>query len=410
MEPCGDVLTALLLSTTTAGHEENWSPSDSSDHPALINGPKRELKATRSGRSTQREQLQALRHEVSALSRHLQQLHENRQLQQSLDRLLNESTATGSSWKQVATRERHAKETAEEKKAEFMRRISINMSFLENVKHVLLTQAHAIADRPDLRLSMRRTPFVLHEDDAQLYQALKSSIDFRCSQLDAILQQCVYKIDTAESHESSIHADGRGLDVREHSVKPFDVTTISNTMSRHVEEQANFCWRGENDLVGCLVLSGSLCILTLMVLCIQYLKRTVTASELGEFSVDGKVRMPRNVRNRSVIRRVQHQGQIMMLVESITEWNNDHHKANEPEKTRLWQKGWMVLRPFEYLGDGGASLTQKGVSIQLQSSDRCESQILNPRVMSILESLRAFGKKQVQKVDNMLIDAAMQRQ
>lgn len=137
----------------------------------------------------------------------------------------------------------------------------------------------------------------------------------------------------------------------------------------------------------------------------------MTASELGEFSLDGKVRMPRDVRNRSVIRRFQHQGQIMMLVESITEWTNEQLNTNEPDTTRLWQKGWVVLRPFDDLGcDGGASLTQKGVSIQLQSSDRSESQILNSRVMSILESLRAFGKKQVQMVDNMLIDAAMQRQ
>lgn len=257
MEPCGDMLMPFLLSTTTLAHEENWSPSDSSDHPAHSSGPKREIKETKSGRLTQRQQLQALRHEVSELSQHLQQLYENRQLQESLDRLLNESTIAGSSYKEIATRERLANQSAQEKKAEFMRRISINMSFLENVKHVLLTQAHEIADRPNLRLPMRRTPFVLNGDDAQLYQALKSSIDFRCSQLETILQQCVYTINTAESHESSIHADGRGLDVREHSVKPFDITAISNTMSRHVEQQANFCWRGENDLVSGLVTSGA---------------------------------------------------------------------------------------------------------------------------------------------------------
>jgi hypothetical protein len=254
MELCGDMVTAFLVSTTAPDHEASCSPSDSSDYPAYCMGPKREIKAAKSGRSTQREQLQALRHEVSDLSQRLQQLHENRQLQQSLDRLLNESTVTGGSYKELAMRERHAKTTAEEKKAEFMRRISINMSFLENVKHMLLTQVHEIADRPNLQLTMRSTSFVLNGEDAQLYQTLKSSIDFRSSQLDAILQQCVYSIDTAESHASSIHADGRGLDVREHSVKPFDVTAISNTMSRHVEQQANFCWRGGNDLVSRLVL------------------------------------------------------------------------------------------------------------------------------------------------------------
>lgn len=121
--------------------------------------------------------------------------------------------------------------------------------------------------------------------------------------------------------------------------------------------------------------------------------------------------MPPNVRNRSVIRRFRHQSQIMMLVESVTEWDDDHHRASEPRTTRLWQKSWVVLRPYEELGgNGSASLGQKGVSIQFQSSDRSEAQILSPRVMSILESLRAFGKKQVQIVDNMLIDAAMQRQ
>lgn len=253
-EPSSDVLTTFLLSVTTLTHTETSSPSDSSDYPAhsatheIVKPP-----SVPSRRLTQREQLQELRQEVLVLSQHLQQLHENQELQQSLDRLLNESTVTTVNWKEAATRERHAKETGEEKKAELMRRISINMSFLENVKRVLLTHARETASRPSPRQSMRCMPFVPNGDDAQVYRALRASIDFRCSQLDAILQQCVAsRITTAEGHESYVHADGRGLDVREHSIKPFDMTAISETVSRYVEERANFCWRGENDIVSAL--------------------------------------------------------------------------------------------------------------------------------------------------------------
>lgn len=66
----------------------------------------------------------------------------------------------------------------------------------------------------------------------------------------------------------------------------------------------------------------------------------------------------------------------------------------------------MVIRPFEDL-DTDVSLAQAGVSTQIRSSDGSVLLILDPRMTAILQSLDEFGKKQVQIVDNMLMDAHM---
>lgn len=90
-----------------------------------------------------------------------------------------------------------------------------------------------------------------------------------------------------------------------------------------------------------------------------------------------------------------------MLWETATEWGNDSMT------TRLWQQGWMVIRPLEDLGLG-VSLAQAGVSTQIQSSDGADLLVLDPQLAAILQSLDAFGKKQVQIVDNMLKDARVE--
>lgn len=245
-EPRDELLTALLL------HADKRPCFDSSG--TTVHGKSEFDAATsvNSRRSTQREQLHALRQEVSALGRHLQQLSESKELQLSLDRLLNESTVSAMSWRGAATRERHARANAEENKAELMRRISMNMSFLENVKQLLLTQAaREIIGRPSLCLPIRGEPIALHNEDLQVYQALQSSLDHRCHQLDAILQQCgSFRCETTEDkHEICIHANGRGVEVREIDVRPFGTATIVDAMQQHVESQANACWHKDGDIV-----------------------------------------------------------------------------------------------------------------------------------------------------------------
>lgn len=212
-----------------------------------------------SKRMNQREQLHALRREVSALAHHFHELSESQELRRSLDRLLNESTAVTMSWRGAATRERHARGKAEETKAEFIRRISMNVSFLENVKQLLLNQAaRQITGVPLSCPAMQGGQIGLDRDDIQLYQALQSTLDYRYNQLDAILQQCVSRFETTDDKQICIHPNGRGVEVREIDVRPFGTATIINTMQQHMESQANACWHMDKDTVRCSVLRSCL--------------------------------------------------------------------------------------------------------------------------------------------------------
>lgn len=244
-EPCVELLPALLL------HEDPWPSFESI--PALNKNQRLSAAPPANYRRlTQREQLQALRQEVSALAQYFQQLSENQELQRSLDRLLNESTVSLINWRRAATRQRHARAKAEETKAELMRRIAVNVSFLENVKQLLMIQAHRIAERPSLCMPMRVMPIGLDNKDIQMFQALQSGLDYRCNRLDAILQQCVSRFGTTQkTHELFIHPNGRSVEVRQIDIQPFDAATISNTMQQYVEKQANVYWRKDNDVVSC---------------------------------------------------------------------------------------------------------------------------------------------------------------
>lgn len=246
-QPCADdLLTTFLLGMQTLEHAEDWSPF----LPAALNDAAKRASsavAVDRRRLAPREQLQALRDEVNKLSQQLRQLHETQQLQRSLDRLLNEPEAADAiSWKECATWERHAKDHAEDTKTELLHRISVNMELLENVKRLLVSTKIKgwISSVPTVCMS-----FVPTGDDAQLYQTLKSGLDYRCSQLDTILQQCVASTDSVEMRDTCIHADGRGIDLRELGVKPFDLRTISSTLARYFNEHSHFRWHGENEEV-----------------------------------------------------------------------------------------------------------------------------------------------------------------
>lgn len=112
------------------------------------------------------------------------------------------------------------------------------------------------------------------------------------------------------------------------------------------------------------------------------------------------------VRNQGVVRRIVHQNQFVMLWEAVSDWDSDHHDVYKTKTTRLWQKGWLVIRPLDDLG-AGVSLAQAGMSVQIQVSDGSEVLVLDPSMLDVLQSLDAFGKRQSQIVDNMLMDTAL---
>lgn len=72
----------------------------------------------------------------------------------------------------------------EDTKSELMHRISVNMELLANVKR-LLSSIKINGWAPSVPTQC--IPFVPTGDDAQLYQILKSGLDYRCSQIDATL-------------------------------------------------------------------------------------------------------------------------------------------------------------------------------------------------------------------------------
>lgn len=92
-----------------------------------------------------------------------------------------------------------------------------------------------------------------------------------------------------------------------------------------------------------------------------------------------------------------------MLWQIASDW--DSH-ASKLTTMRLWQSGWMVIRSFSQLGQG-VSLAQANISVQIQSAHGSTQLVQDPDMMNIVQSLNAYGKRQIQAVDNLLIDNAM---
>lgn len=245
-EPYGDMVAAFLRGMSALDHAQSHNVFDNGDGTRTQGGPATRQTPVRYKRTTQREQLQELRAEASVLRQRFQELYETKQLRRLLDQMLGVPDAEFANWKESATKERHAKAYAEEQKTELMEQISSNTKLLEYVRNLLLIQTKNL---PPVRLSARCMSFVPEGDDAQLFLVMKSGLDYQHSRLDAILQQCVTRIDTPEKRDTCIHADGRGVDVRELQLKPFDAVTIGSAVQQHFEGRSHFRWQGENEVV-----------------------------------------------------------------------------------------------------------------------------------------------------------------
>lgn len=240
------MLTELLLDASTLDHTHDRSlccsdPQDQVAAPAA----KRKSRAGRR-RVTPSDQLREERREASVLSQQLQDLVEARQLRRSLDRLLDLPNADVMTWKECAMRVRYARETAEDEKSELMKQICSNATLLEYVKCLLSVQRNRL---PQFRLLTQCSSPALDGDDVQLFHLMKTRLDHQHSQLDAILLRCVASVDAAERTETRNHADGRGMDVLEFGVKPFDAPTVASTVQQYFEGRSHVRWQGENEVV-----------------------------------------------------------------------------------------------------------------------------------------------------------------
>lgn len=246
-----DVLNAFLLDLSAMDVAQvPHSPSDCTDLLMLDNNEKLELTLSvsppKGRRQTQRAQLQALREQTQKLSQRLLELTESQQLRDSLDRLLDVTpTSDQPNWKQVATRERHAKETAEMERIELLCRYSANINWLQRVTQQLELQQ----TRLPTWLPARCASSLPDEDDALVFRSLKASLELRHNQMDSLLQSCVTKIDAAEKREMRLHTDGRGADSLFFGVKPFDVLHVGNAMDKTIRHHPHLSGYGENEIV-----------------------------------------------------------------------------------------------------------------------------------------------------------------
>lgn len=245
-ELSNDLLTAFLLDMSALDHAKDQSLFGSINNSRSQDSVAMQKSRVGRKRVTKSDQLRDARLEASVLSQRLQELIETQLLTQALDRLLGVSCEDRMTWKECATRVRHARESAQDQKTELLTLMSSNALLLEYVTCLVSAQDKELSH---FRLSVRRNSFAPNGDDAQLLHLMKSRLDYQHSQLDVILQQCVASMDSADKTVTHIHADGRGMDVFELELKPFDAQTIASTMQKYFEGRSLVRWQGENELV-----------------------------------------------------------------------------------------------------------------------------------------------------------------
>lgn len=234
--------------TAMASAEERL-PSDSRDHcvqthvvadSCVESSPSPQKKRLR-----QRDQIVALRKEISALNQQLQELNDGQLLQDTLDRLLDGS-GVRTNWKQVAKRERRAVELAMETKTELKRQAAANLYLLKHVKRMFLAQRKSVLLS---RMSTRCISFQPEREDSQVFLGLKARLDRRTSQLDEVLAQCVASVATCERRKFCALDDGQRMELRTIEVKPFAFMAVGETIYQQRQKDVQFKSLGENEVV-----------------------------------------------------------------------------------------------------------------------------------------------------------------
>lgn len=222
---------------------------DSSDHSAQQDGETSCTEPSTSPkkrRLRQREQILALRKEISIMNQQLQDLNDSQLLQDTLDRLLDSSNSIGTNWKQVAKREQRAVQLANEKKTELKRQAAANLYLLKHVKRMFLAQR-----KNELLscMSTRCLSFVSEREDSQAFLRLKARLERSASQLNQVLMQCGNRVATCVRQKFCALDDGQRLDLRSIEVKPFAFTAVGETIYQQRQKDAQFKSHGENEVV-----------------------------------------------------------------------------------------------------------------------------------------------------------------
>lgn len=181
----------------------------------------------------QRDRVQAVRDLVVSLQHQLRALHEDYELRESIDMLLDRASSDNSQrWKFRAMRERSLKQHAEQQNARMRQRVATNSKFLRQVTF--------LANKQMTKTWGGNHRFVAFADDnTRIFSALRARLDARSSQLDTSIPQRRHEstiVSAAHVAPSSwvISAVDRGvnIDFDGSFAAPFDPAVVFRVMSR----------------------------------------------------------------------------------------------------------------------------------------------------------------------------------
>lgn len=104
------------------------------------------------------------------------------------------------------------------------------------------------------------------------------------------------------------------------------------------------------------------------------------------------------MRGRSVMRRIVLQQHVVLLWAMASEW--DHYD----QQASMAQDGWMVISPFQELGDS-VCLLQSGISMQFFTHEGYVLSTRSPQASNAMSLLRSLGDHQEKVTENRLMDA-----
>lgn len=184
-----------------------------------------------------RHQIAALQEEADVLTLQLTRLNCERLLvrQRALQEIATSCPLRMAHWKQRAQQEEVAKQNSQEENQRLAHYIATNASRIATIQTFLTQQKRSMLPSPQRNLRQ----FVLSdadEDDTFVYQMLKDNVSVQHAQLDAVLAQCMARIDADFHRESCIHMDGAGIDVHSFSISPFPIAVLNEAMRRYIQE------------------------------------------------------------------------------------------------------------------------------------------------------------------------------
>lgn len=181
-------------------------------------------------------QILALQQELDALTRQRESLNQERLLREEIARQERAGACPRAvaHWKRQAHLHEITKQCSQQKQEHLVQCLKQNAQRLEIIKEALSEQMNGLCvANPPLQLQISD----FNENDAYAYRMLKETLNAQHAQVDAFLAQCAPAFDPARHYESSIHADGAGIDVRSFVISPFHIALINDAIQRYTQDR-----------------------------------------------------------------------------------------------------------------------------------------------------------------------------